>query len=419
MKKVLLTVAGSVLGLGMFAQTMTPKDSIAAVVNSWKAAYRSTYNVKFVTLDYTDSTIAPTKTANGIINKTFEPQGGAATTLKTYYDVDNKCLRLDFDRTAAAGANWGDYIFNYWTTKVTSDAASFNPFYNSDAWKAKAAADKDSIVGVTLDLTDSANRIMTVEYKLLDLDAADSADLRMDLFDVNGRSTGGHSAKRIIGGKTLPNDGNWQTATFYWNAEKDWANLESEVGYQGTGDAALNDAAQQSFSDGYDATWFGQANGRGYGASASAAIPGLFGFIPNSTFGGTGNSPFTGDAYDIDLDAKNIIGFKIILNDGPSADYHDKQFSVLIKKIAIGDALAANTTNHYSFPQGLLASKIVKAKKITPNVGKKFAFEGKGVMVNLLGQVVAKGAGSIDASSLANGVYYIVIDGVASKVIVK
>jgi len=63
--------------------------------------------------------------------------------------------------------------------------------------------------------------------------------------------------------------------------------------------------------------------------------------------------------------------------------------------------------------------KLLKLKKITPNVGKKFAFEGKGVMVNLLGQVVAKGAGSIDASSLANGVYYIVIDGVASKVIVK
>lgn len=422
MKKVLLTVAGSMLGVAMFAQTaMTPADSIVAVVNSWKAAYKSTHNVKLVTLDYTDSAIAPTKTTDGFINKTFELQGSAATTLKTYFDVTEKALRLDFDRTAASGANWGDYIFNYWITKQSTDPASFNPFYNSTAWATK----KDSVIGVTLDLSDTSTRIITVRYKLVDLDAADSANLRMDLFDVNGRSTGGHSAKRIIGGKTLPNDGQFHNATFYWTASKDWAGLEDlgEVGYQGTGDAALNDAAQQSFSDGYDASWFACSNGRGYGASALSAEAGLFGFKPNSEIGGTGNSPFTGDKYDITLDAKNIIGFKIILNDGPSCDYHDKQFSVLIEKITIGEELAAGTKDHYVFggdkPGIQVDAPIVAAQAVKiAQTGSVYSFEGTANVKNILGVTVIAGAkNTVDVSGLASGVYFIVIDGVATEIV--
>lgn len=422
MKKVLLTVAGSMLGVAMFAQTaMTPADSIVAVVDSWKAKFHATQNVKLITLDYTDSSIAPTKTANGFINKTFELQGSAATTLKTYFDVTEKALRLDFDRTAASGANWGDYVFNYWITKASTAPASFNPFYNSTAWATK----KDSVLGVTLDLSDTSTRIITVRYKLIDLDAADSANLRMDLFDVNGRSTGGHSAKRIIGGKTLPNDGQFHNATFYWTASKDWAGLEDlgEVGYQGTGDAALNDAAQQSFSDGYDASWFACSNGRGYGASAASAEPGLFGFMPNSAMGGTGNSPFTGDKYDITLDAKNIIGFKIILNDGPSCDYHDKQFSVLIEKITIGDELAAGTADEVTNPKpltfGTVDAPIVAAQAVKiAKTGSVYSFEGTANVVNVLGVTVIAGAkNTVDVSGLASGVYFIVIDGVATEIV--
>ena len=420
MKKILLTVAGSMLGIAMFAQT--PKqDSIKAVVASWKAAFRATKNVELLTLNYLDSTIAPTLTASGtIINKTFEPQGGAATTLKTYWDVTEKALRLDHDWSANTGkagsfANWGDYLFNYWITKQTKDATKFNPFYNSTAWKAKAVADRDSVIGVTLDLTDSAQRVIKVEYKLVGLDPKDSADMRMDLIDVNGRSTGGHSAKRIIGGTTLPNNGEYQTAIFYWNAQKDWASLETG-GFQGSGDAALNDAAQQSFSDGYDATWFSCANGRGYGLSAATAEAGLYGFIPNGSLvpkpAKDGNSPFTGDKYDIDLDAKNIAGYKIIINDGPSVGYHDLKFSILIKSITIGNEASSNDIT--------IDAPIVN-KDVVANytkVGSVYSYDGTATVVNALGQVVIPATtGSIDVQNLTSGIYFIIVNGVAAEIV--
>jgi len=421
MKKVLLTVAGSMLGVAMFAGTLTPADSIKAIVDSWKSKFTATQNVKVVTLDYTtDTVISPVLKSDGtIINKSFEPQGNAATTLKAYYDATEKALRLDYDRSGAAGANWGDYVFNYWITKKSTDATKFNPFYNSTAWADK----KDEISGVTLDLTDTNNRVITVNYKLVGLTVGDSADLRMDLFDVNGRSTGGHSAKRIIGGKTLANDGGYHDATFYWNASKDWANLENEVGYQGTGDAALNDAAQQSFSDGYDATWFACSNGRGWGLSAASAEPGLFGFKPNSAYATKdNNSFFTGDGYDIPLDSKNMIGYKIILNDGPSCDFHDNKFSVLIKKITIGDALSVGSKTDESInPHPITVdAPIVNAEAQTLKIGQSgsvFTFDGTADIANSIGVIVVKGAvNTVDLTSFAQGIYFITINGLTAEI---
>jgi len=438
MKKLLLTVSGSLLGLAMFAGTpANSKDSIKAVVNSWKANYHCVANPLVVTLNYDDSTICPTKNASGVINnKSFEPQGAAATTTTTYFDEAAKALRVDWTWTATSGPNWGDKMYNYWIHKVqpATQTAAFNPFKDSTkttdgGW----ITPLDTVRGVMLNLTDTASRIVTITYKLVGLATTDSANIRFDLYDVNGRSTGGHSAKRTIGtarpGTLVPNDNQYHDVTFSWDGSqgKDWAQDKTQGMLSGTGDAPLNDEMQKSFSDGYDATWFNVPNGRGYGATAAAAPTGLFGFEPNSAYGGTGNSKYTGDSYDIDLDAAHIIGFGFMLNDGPSATYHSLGFSILIKKIVIGDPLSVGSKNGDEFifggpnatPEPVAAKLVKAAKKITPNIGSKFAFEGKGTMVNILGQVVATGTSSIDASSLATGVYYIIIDGVASKVIVK
>jgi len=220
MKKVVITFTITLMSMGMFAQTITTSDSIKAIVSSWKSALRCTKNVKRVVLNYSDPALCPIKAANGTIDfKTFETMGMAASRLKPYFDETEKALKIDFDWTDSYNgeANWGDYLSSYWVTKQTNNIAQFNPFYNSDDWKSKPSDSKDSVVGVTLNLTDTVNRIIIVEYKLIGLDQTDSANLRMDLLDVNGRSTGGHSAKRTLGGSTLPNDGMWHTATFYWN----------------------------------------------------------------------------------------------------------------------------------------------------------------------------------------------------------
>ena len=389
MKKTVITFTITLFGMGLFAQKMTSTDSIKAVVSSWKSALRSTRNVKRVVLNYSDPALCPIKAADETINyKTFEAWGQANQTLRPYYDETEKALKLDYnwENSGFGFANWGDYLYNYWITKQTSNVAGFNPFYNSDEWKAKPSELKDSVVGVTLNLTDTINRIVKVEYKIVGLNVGDSANLRMDLLDVNGRSTGGHSAKRIIGGTTLPNDGQWHTATFYWNASKDWANLDSEVGYQGYGDASLNDAAQQSFSDEYDATWFTVANGRGWGSSSPEAPSGLFGFIPNSKIGiENSNSPFMGDKYAIPVDAANIAGFKFIINDGPSVAYHDKKFSLLVKSISIGNQSA--TGDDLYNPSYVFAdissvtlnksnkSKIIQLKDYYSIAGAVFSFE--------------------------------------------
>ena len=369
MKKVVITFTITLMSMGMFAQTITTSDSIKAIVSSWKSALRCTKNVKRVVLNYSDPALCPIKAANGTIDfKTFETMGMAASRLKPYFDETEKALKIDFDWTDSYNgeANWGDYLSSYWVTKQTNNIAQFNPFYNSDDWKSKPSDSKDSVVGVTLNLTDTVNRIIIVEYKLIGLDQTDSANLRMDLLDVNGRSTGGHSAKRTLGGSTLPNDGMWHTATFYWNASKDWASLESEMGYQNYGDASLSDYSQMSFSDGYDATWFTVPNGRGYGMSAPAPS-GLFGFIPNKN--SYGNSPFTGDMYDIPVDAANIAGFKFIINDGPSVQYHDKNFSLLIKSISIGNQLATandlyNPSYVFTDISNVILNKANKSKTI-------------------------------------------------------
>ena len=100
----------------------------------------------------------------------------------------------------------------------------------------------------------------------------------------------------------------------------------------------------------------------------------------------------------------------------------DKEFEVYIKKVEFGDFTSGQDqmVTYDGITRTTTAAKFVKgSKKICPNVGSKFNFEGKGIMVNILGQVVATGTSSIDASSFAAGVYYIIIDGIASKVIVK
>ena len=106
MKKVLVTIAGSLLGMAMFAQTITHADSIKLIAKSWRSNYVCTAHPKVVTLDFTDSTICPeykagTNSGTGNVlyqhgNVDFEPLGGSATTLSTYFSVSDGALRIDY-----------------------------------------------------------------------------------------------------------------------------------------------------------------------------------------------------------------------------------------------------------------------------------------------------------------------------------
>ena len=163
-----------------------------------------------------------------------------------------------------------------------------------------------------------------------------------------------------------------------------------------------------NLADGWSDAWYGIKNGRAAADVASVKALGL------PVIGTPGEDL-------IMLDSTAITKWNLNLNDGGKASGAiDKTFDLLFKKIQIGDKLAEGSSDEYVFGKtaGFVGKEIVKGKKITPNVGTTFTFEGNGTMVNILGQVVATGAGSIDASALAEGIYYIIIEGVASNVIV-
>jgi len=61
---------------------------------------------------------------------------------------------------------------------------------------------------------------------------------------------------------------------------------------------------------------------------------------------------------------------------------------------------------------------LVEGSKLR-QIGNVFTFEGTAKLINLIGQVVATATNTLDASSVAPGIYFIVIDGNAKEVLVK
>lgn len=64
------------------------------------------------------------------------------------------------------------------------------------------------------------------------------------------------------------------------------------------------------------------------------------------------------------------------------------------------------------------AASLVEGSKLR-QIGNVFTFEGTAKLINVIGQVVATATNTLDASSVAPGIYFIVIDGKAKEVLVK
>ena len=381
MKKVLLTVAAAFAGMAMFATDLTHQDSVAIF---WKAKTLATKKPTLVVFDYSDTTFA-----HGLNFKNFWTQHSEGTktdpldgVYKVDWDKTEKALVINFDYSKQTGDNYSAVLNYTWVDKIMN-STSFNPFLGKDS------STKDSVKGIMLDMSKNkdAGRKLVINCKVVGV--SDKAQIRFDLSDANGRQSNQISPKHTI----LPSS-DYQDITFDWGV-----------------DANGNDNWNQDvteLTDGWSSAWLDVDNGRSVGV-VGKLINGLPGI-------GAGGADL------IKLDTSCIVKWNIQFNDGSiAAAAADKTFKLYVKTIKIGDQLASEANTHtFGGPNGSVASKIVKAaKKITPNVGSKFAFEGKGTMVNILGQVVATGTNSIDASSVAGGVYYIIIDGVASKVIVK
>jgi len=378
MKKVLLTVAAAFAGMAMFATDMTHQDSVAFF---WKAKTFATKRPTLIVFDYSDTTFA-----HGLNFKNFWTQHSEGATIdpldgvyKYDWDKTEQALKISFDYSKQSGDNYSAVLNYTWVDQVKdASSTSFNPFLQ-----------KDSVVGIMLDMSKAkkaVGRKLVIHCKVVGV--SDKAQIRFDLSDANGRQSNMYSPKHTV----LPSS-DYQDITFDWGLDAD----ESDDWNQNV----------SALVDGYSSKWLDIDNGRSVGV-VGKPINGLPGI-------GAGGADL------IKLDSSCIVKWNIQLNDGKiAAAAADKAFQLYVKTIKIGDQLAEDADTHtFGGPLGT-ASKIVKAaKKITPNVGSKFAFEGKGTMVNILGQVVATGTNSIDASSVADGVYYIIIDGVASKVIVK
>jgi hypothetical protein len=382
MKKILLTAATALASLSMFA-VMTNKDSVETIWVSHKILTES-HKPNLITFDFSDTTaLSFTKFWT---HSAANSNAGLAF-YKYSWDATEKALKIDVDftigGTVAAPATNYSAILNYnWVNLVEKAGdTKINPFTTAD-----------SVEGVFLDISGADQAKLVLNYKPVGL--SDSAQVRFDISDANGRQSNQISPKH-----TIKPSSTYQDMTFSWaeasNGNNDWNQDVAEI------------------TDGWTDSWFDVKNGRG--ASDIASVKALN--LPVAGAGGVGL---------YSLDASSIAKWNIQFDDGtktaPGPKQTDMTFSIYVKSITIGDKLAS-TDDQYVFgatKRFVTGNKIVKgSKKITPNVGSKFNFEGKGILVNILGQVVATGAGSIDASSFAAGVYYIIIDNVATKVIVQ
>lgn len=406
MKKVLLTAAAAFASFAMLAQVKTNgltnnstrQDSLATMWNANKVQKGSgvdnSTKITSVFIDFSDTTGVEMATVmknlwyHGIGLVTGEA-GGNTKYPGVYLPVwKSGYLEIPFNYVGQSGDNYSACVNQSWTSFVKGSGKTFNPFVNAG----------DSVKGIFVNMSNKDYRKAKVVCQVVGL--ADSATIRMDLCDANGRQSNLGNPSRIVR-KTNTVD---TTLIFNWNGEGAMDPASGKIDNWEQDVDGLTDGWSDAFNE-----------VAAKGAIKDKTADGLPMVLANGT------DP-------VKLDTAYICKWMLQFDMGSTYKNVDQTFTLKVKSIQIGDLMLQPGIDNQS--NGLYVfggshksegtpAKIVKAKKITPNVGKKFAFEGKGVMVNLLGQVVAKGAGSIDASSLANGVYYIVIDGVASKVIVK
>jgi len=328
MKKNLLLAVSLFLTVSLSAQTSTANNSFIA---AWSAKHNTNNVFKRAVLDFSDSNLI----VEWNNHKMIQPSTQNIHTIS--YDNTEHALKIAYtyigDGTAdnydgAVTMGYGYTRKNDSTSQGSTNA--FNPFLEND-----------SIIGSYIDMSDVNNRSIRFTYKVKNLDLTDSASIRFDLFDVNGRETNDNSSSIK---KRLQTGNQWQTITCYWGY-----NSSNDPGYiTGWNQDAL------TFADGYSEKWWEISNGQ------------------NKTIATSGLPTPTSRPYTVPLDTNFILPQILFqINSGSKSDSWvrnmgmgklDAQLDVYISSIEMGnfDATEAET---YRF-----TSQITQLAKKTNNL---------------------------------------------------
>lgn len=377
MKKALLFAAAAMVSGAAFAQpTLTPKNSTVAADTLWLkseggiAEIKAEINKFWVVKNVETKAITPC--LSGLVNEdvvkteaaTGEIAWNAGWEAGQYkFSYENKAIKVAYERLKE-GANWADFSLE-WTGTKAGKGHPGNPFY----------ADGDTLYGQFVDLKKG-------EYTVT-MNAVSDKDLslRIDLVDVNGRvgNNAGGSLYQTITAK----GGDYE---FKWN--NDEANAESGLG-------TLPE-------DWYGESWRGQDNGRNKDVPKAPAM----------------NPPFykkqgTAVAGWCMLDMSKIGKIALTIDDAGKAKKDDKK-NLWIKSITVG----SGTTCAKLGKLGTVGLKGIAKKSIKAYaVANAIKVEGKAKVYNMIGQVVAEGAESIEVP--CKGIYRVVNAQGAKTVVVK
>jgi len=291
---------------GGLTATLTHLDS---VYYYWNAHKKLTVDHKptLITFDFSDTTNLP---FSKFLTQSVENGNSNLQFYKYSWDAIEKALKIDVDFTLGGTvtpptSNYAAVLVYRWLKNIQGvNSMSFNPFVNSG----------DSVEGVMLDLSAKANRVFKMNCKPLNL--SDSAEIRVDLGDANGRESNYCSPKHTL----KPSTG-YQDLRFSWGEDFNQINEWNQ-------DIAI-------MQDGYSDSWLNISTNRGI--SPGTLVNGL----PNLR-------QYTDGRYD--LDTSNIAHWMMYFDDGRNASSgNDVSFSLYVKKIQIGDQTAEGTANEYVF----------------------------------------------------------------------
>jgi len=404
MKKILLTAVVAFASMAMFAQTI-PYSEYQIDGNSsykgdtlyqrWDAHKRnSAPGVKLGLLDFSTNLLVSEDGGIGdgadATNGGNGKNGGGKNVGKWYvsspyiikWNSSEKALQIDANINTEE-TNYSEVSLSWLNnTQVgTTSWDDYDPF----------TQETDSVVGAMIDLTEQKARRALIKYKIKSESDCDTVNIRMDLGDANGRVSNYQSPHHPVG-KDVNNQ--YQIVEFFWN--------NSTAGRS-------NDYDAKTMQDGYTQKFFNSGNGRNANNPYSSAM-----FIKY----GNGAKFKLGDETGFELDESRIGKVVLGFNDDMRSTADNgcgPKFTIYIKEIQIGD----QEENAYTITSTKDIASAKNTNLVTPNVGRDFKFQGTGVMVDVLGKQVAQGVDGISAKAIGAGVYYIIVDGVASRVVVK
>ena len=381
MKKALLFAAAALVSGVAFAQpTLTPKSNIVTVDTLWLkseggiAEIKAEINKFWVVKNVDQSKITPclSNIINEAIVKAEKPAAGqigwqtnadAPDQYKVSYDKG--AVKVAFVNQLAndGTANYKDFSLEWTGTKAAKGAHAGNPFY----------ADGDTLYGQFVDLT-KGGYIVSVEA-VADVDLS----LRVDLVDINGR-VGNNSDG------SLYNTIGTAISTYEYKWNQDEASAENGLG-------TLPE-------DWYNGSWRNQDNGR-YSGTAP---------VINPPFYKKQSSAVKGWCL---LDMSKIGKIMFTIDDAAKSTKGTAK-NLWIKSLTVGSG-ACVALEPLVKTTGLkgIAKKSIKAYAVANAI----KVEGKAKVYNMIGQVVAEGAESIEVP--CKGIYRVVNAQGAKTVVVK